>query len=206
MVEKEPNQKEAESKPGLRVLIADSHRDGTFALRLLVKCWGHTAIVAESREELGAAGVIDVALIEPFARSMRGENVVPLLQERNPHAVLLAYTSWGQKEDVRACLEMGFHDHLLKPYEPEKLKALLEDLSYLHDVADPTWLSLYRKARLVRWQTRNNLQKLIDNDQFHRQATQRVHADADAFIGDLHQLQQNAADLRKRYGLPRELG
>jgi hypothetical protein len=44
------------------------------------------------------------------------------------HAHLVALTGWGQEADRRKALAAGFHDHLVKPAEPDALKAVMDGI------------------------------------------------------------------------------
>ena len=38
------------------------------------------------------------------------------------HAVLIAVTGWGQKDDKRKALSAGFDEHFTKPVDPDTLE------------------------------------------------------------------------------------
>jgi CheY-like chemotaxis protein len=43
-------------------------------------------------------------------------------------ALLVALTGWGQDSDRRNALNAGFHHHLVKPTEPDALRAVIDSM------------------------------------------------------------------------------
>ena len=115
----------------LRVLVVDDCRDIRVILRILLRQWGHESCEAtDGLSALEAAREFhpDVALLDlglpgdvdgcEVGRRLRGDEALRGI-------LLVAMTGSGQAEDVARCQEAGFDQHLLKPFDPARLKALL---------------------------------------------------------------------------------
>jgi len=114
-----------------RVLVVEDNRDAADSLRILLELFGYEVTVTYS----GTAGVEAARLVRPQVvlcdiglPGMDGYAVANVLR-RTPEtagARLIAITGYGRDEDRRQALEAGFHEHLVKPVDPEKLFAQLE--------------------------------------------------------------------------------
>ena len=113
------------------MLVVEDNRDAADSLRLLLKLFGYEVTVTYS----GTAGVEAARLVRPQVvlcdiglPGMDGYAVANVLR-RTPEtagARLIAITGYGRDEDRRQALEAGFHEHLVKPVDPEELFAQLE--------------------------------------------------------------------------------
>jgi CheY-like chemotaxis protein len=57
---------------------------------------------------------------------LNGYDAARRIRARGSKALLIALTGWGQENDKRSSREAGFDFHLVKPAEPETLRALLQ--------------------------------------------------------------------------------
>lgn len=57
---------------------------------------------------------------------MNGYDAARRIRANGSKALLIALTGWGQENDKRSARESGFDFHLVKPAEPEALRALLD--------------------------------------------------------------------------------
>jgi two-component system CheB/CheR fusion protein len=113
-----------------RVLLVDDNVQAAESLALLVKLWGHDARIAHNGPDALAAARSyqpDVALLDiglpgmdgyETARSLRAE---PGLQD----VLLVATTGYGRDEDRHRAREAGFHHHMVKPLDLDRLHDLL---------------------------------------------------------------------------------
>jgi len=86
----------------------------------------------------GARGAVDVgthkadlAIVDLGLPVMSGYDVARRLRA-NPamrDVRLIAWSGYGQDTDVQAALEAGFHDHLTKPLDPDRLDEILAKAS-----------------------------------------------------------------------------
>ena len=113
-----------------RVLIVEDNADARESLQLLLQLAGHEVETAPD----GPTGLQkleafrpDVALIDLGLPGIDGYDLVRRVRGL-PEAQatrFIALTGYGQAEDRRRALEAGFHVHLTKPVDPERLQRLL---------------------------------------------------------------------------------
>jgi DNA-binding response OmpR family regulator len=112
-----------------RVVVADDNPSMTMALRMVLEMWGWDVVVAHDgvsavaavRKTRPAVALIDIGLpgldgLE-VARLVRAGSVVPRR--------LVALSGFGDEQDRRRSYEAGFDSHLVKPVEPELLRATI---------------------------------------------------------------------------------
>jgi len=113
-----------------RVLVVDDNQDAAETVAEMVECWGYEVAVAHS----GPAALRAVTehqpgivLLDIGMPGMDGYEVARRLRvtPESREAVLVALTGYGHEEHRRLSREAGFDYHLVKPVEPEELKALL---------------------------------------------------------------------------------
>lgn len=119
----------AETKPRLRIIVADDDRDAVMTLATILQHEGH-----QVREVYRGSEVLrmvrefdpDVALIDIGMPGMTGYDVArELRQIFGKRPVLVAVTGWKKASDRIAAQIAGFDHHLAKPLEPEALLGLL---------------------------------------------------------------------------------
>jgi signal transduction histidine kinase/CheY-like chemotaxis protein len=114
----------------VRVLLVDDSVDAANSLAMLLRLWGHEALVAND----GPAALRlverqrpEVALLDIGLPGMDGYELARRLR-RQPglgKTVLVALTGWGQPEDRHRAREAGFDHHMVKPVELAALQQLL---------------------------------------------------------------------------------
>jgi signal transduction histidine kinase/ActR/RegA family two-component response regulator len=115
----------------LRVLVADDNADSADLLDMLFTTLGcEVAIAHDGHEALTAARAFlpDLAVLDIGMPGLDGYEVARRIRQecvgRQPR--LVAMTGWGQEEDRRLAQEAGFDEHILKPVDADKLRALLD--------------------------------------------------------------------------------
>jgi CheY-like chemotaxis protein len=116
--------------PQRRVLIVDDNADAADTLGELLRTLGATVCVAHSgRAALEAldsfapdAVVLDIGMPE-----IDGYEVARRIQSRSADRgpLLIALTGWGQQSDRDRSRAAGFHHHMVKPPDVERLGRLL---------------------------------------------------------------------------------
>lgn len=114
----------------LRVLAVDDNVDTADSFALLLQLWGHEARVAYDGPAALASALVyrpDVVLLDIALPGLDGYQVARQLQQRTvfKDTFLVAITGYAQKKDCRRSREAGFHVHLAKPVDPERLRKLL---------------------------------------------------------------------------------
>jgi DNA-binding response OmpR family regulator len=108
----------------------DDDRDSADSLALLLGLWGHEARVAydgPSALKTALALKPDVILLDIALPRVDGYEVARQIRsEAGMAGVLLwALTGYGQEQDRARSQEAGLDRHLVKPFEPGVLQALL---------------------------------------------------------------------------------
>jgi signal transduction histidine kinase len=116
---------------GSRVLIIEDHRIIGETLASLLRNQGAQAYVATSGAQgLELARNLDLThvLIDIGLPDISGYEVARLLREQTKHdaCCLIAFTGYGQPEDVQAAMAAGFDHHLVKPASFKELFVILK--------------------------------------------------------------------------------
>jgi CheY-like chemotaxis protein len=119
--------------PRRRILIADDNVDAAVSLSLLLELMGHEPRIAH--DGLAALEVAeefrpDLVLLDIGMPRLNGYETVQRLAKRPWAAatVMVALTGWGQKSDRERAKEAGFHQHLVKPVDPDVLSNVLAQM------------------------------------------------------------------------------
>lgn len=113
----------------MRVFIVENHEDTRFLLQLLLEQLGHTVLSATTLAE--ALDAIPGSRAEVLISDIGlpdgdgWELLTRLGDARPPFAV--AMSGFGQLSDRQRSLVAGYRHHLLKPVEPNRLEALLDE-------------------------------------------------------------------------------
>jgi PAS domain S-box-containing protein len=114
------------ARRSLRVLVVDDNVDAAEVISMYLSDMGYEVETAEDGPSALAAlhrFVPDVALLDIGLPVMNGyelaERIRGQLGPRTP--VFIAFTGYGQEHDRERSREAGFHAHLVKPVEPERL-------------------------------------------------------------------------------------
>jgi CheY-like chemotaxis protein len=113
-----------------RVLIVDDNADAARSLAMLLEMGGHDVRLCYDGDSAVTEAETfhpDVVFLDIGLPGRDGLEVARDLRMRalSPQPVLVALTGYGQAEDVRRSREAGFDHHLVKPADPEAVKALL---------------------------------------------------------------------------------
>jgi CheY-like chemotaxis protein len=114
----------------LRVLVVDDDPDAGDGMALLLETLGHVAVTARDGVEALAAlleGQPDIALVDIRLPGMDGYELAARIRALDPDQAirLVALTGFADPEDRARALAAGFHVHLAKPVELERLEELL---------------------------------------------------------------------------------
>jgi CheY-like chemotaxis protein len=134
-----------ESRPKLRVLLAEDNAiNQKLAVRLLEK-HGHTVTVANDGAEAvatAANGEFDVILMDVQMPNMSGLEATAAIRvlERGTgrHIPIVAMTAHAMKGDQERCLEAGMDGYISKPIQPDHMMEVIERVTSLAaDTAEP---------------------------------------------------------------------
>ncbi len=111
------------------ILIVEDNPDGRESLKTLLDLLGHRVEVAEDGPrgiDKALASRPEIALIDIGLPGLDGFEVAQRLRASLGNSiVLIALTGYGQPDDRRRALEVGFNAHLVKPVELDALQKLL---------------------------------------------------------------------------------
>jgi PAS domain S-box-containing protein len=113
-----------------RVLVVDDNRDSAESLAMMLTMTGNevrTAFDGEAGLEAAEAFRPDVAFLDIGMPRLDGHECARRIRSRpwGGGVLLVAMTGWGQDEDRRRTRAAGFDHHLVKPVDPEALRAIL---------------------------------------------------------------------------------
>lgn len=113
---------------GARVLLAEDNPVGALLARTLLRREGCTVETAATGEEAVAAlkrARYDLVFMDMRMPGMDGPAAARAIRAAGDATPILALTANAFAEDRRLCLEAGMNDHLVKPLDPEALRAAL---------------------------------------------------------------------------------
>ena len=106
----------------------DDNTDSAETLAMLLGTWGYDV----RTEHDGPAGLAtaaafkpEVALLDIGLPGLSGYDVAERLAAQEDAPYLVAMTGYGQAEDFQRSRDAGYAEHLVKPVEPDRLRALL---------------------------------------------------------------------------------
>jgi CheY-like chemotaxis protein len=96
---------------------------------MLLRLFGYEVTVAPDGPtalEAARTAAPDVALVDLGLPKIDGREVARRLAALDRKPFLIALTGYGGPDEEKRCAEAGFDLHLLKPADPEHLRAILD--------------------------------------------------------------------------------
>ena len=113
----------------MRVLVADDEPTGATILARSLERWGLEVVVAHDGEEawriIDQDGGIAMAILDWMMPGADGPELCRRIRqdERHAHMHVILLTTRDSHADVVAGLDAGADDYLIKPFNPEELRA-----------------------------------------------------------------------------------
>jgi DNA-binding response OmpR family regulator len=113
----------------VHVLIADDDRIGATILARSLERWGLNVVVAHDGEEawqiIEHDGDLQMAILDWMMPGADGLELCRRIRqdERHVHMHIILLTARDTRADVVAGLDAGADDYLIKPFDPEELRA-----------------------------------------------------------------------------------
>lgn len=116
----------------MKVLIVESDSDLADSVGKTLQHWGHkTHKCGSGKDALKNATemVYDLVLTEALLPDMRGDELIARLKSLSPDTRVVAMTWKNSRELETRIREQGILYYMVKPFEAESFKSLLEHLS-----------------------------------------------------------------------------
>ncbi len=115
-----------------RVLVVDDNVDAASSLRMLLELEGHEVqVVHDGRQAIDAARAFapNAVLLDIGLPGLDGYEVARRLRAEpmTRACLLIAITGYGQSDDHARSEAAGFDSHLVKPVEPDRVLALIDE-------------------------------------------------------------------------------
>lgn len=114
-----------------RILVVDDNQDAADTLACLLETFGYeTRVAYDGHSALLVAEHQrpDVALLDVGLSGINGLDLARMLSRREPPPHLIAVSGYGQANDRLDSAAAGFHLHMTKPVDTEKLLSTLDEL------------------------------------------------------------------------------
>ncbi len=120
------------NSPITRILVAEDHQVSRHLLERNLQNWGFDVVTAQDGEV--AAEILDgadspsIAILDWMMPRMDGVEVCRRVRQKHaaPYIYLLLLTAKSQKDEIAAGLDAGADDYVIKPFDPEELRARLK--------------------------------------------------------------------------------
>ena len=115
-----------------RVLIVDDSKYLRFKLQ---KALTEAGLEVAGQAENGKEAVEKATALEPNVITLDiempnfdGLSALPALRKNLPHATIIMISSFGEEDKILEALAKGANDFIVKPIDPEKVKATIMDM------------------------------------------------------------------------------
>ena len=114
--------------PGARILVVDDEDNVLITIKAILEMDQHVVDVAQTGAE--ALEMVnetdyDVVLTDLRLGDASGQDVLAGVRKRRPTTVTLMLTGYASLESAIAALRQGAYDYLIKPSDPEELRATI---------------------------------------------------------------------------------
>ncbi len=113
-----------------KILIVDDTKDILLVVSRRLESWGYKAFTADSGEEglrVAETELPDLILLDIMMPKMKGRDVCARLKA-NPatqEIPVIFLTALGLADHIKAGMDLGAEDYIVKPFEPSELKERL---------------------------------------------------------------------------------
>ena len=110
-----------------RILIVDDTKDILMVVSRRLQSWGYEALTASSGEEglrIAEATAPDLILLDIMMPKMKGREVCARLKAnpKTKQIPVIFLTAMGLADHIKAGMDLGAADYLVKPFAPEELR------------------------------------------------------------------------------------
>ena len=113
--------------PRKRILVVDDTKDILLVVARRLQSWGYEALTAETGEDglrVAQEHLPDLVLLDIMMPKMKGRDVCAKLKAdpKTQHIPVIFLTALGLADHVKAGMDLGADDYIVKPFEPAELK------------------------------------------------------------------------------------
>ena len=113
--------------PRKKILVVDDTKDILLVVARRLESWGYEPLTAESGEEglrVAEEHIPDLVLLDIMMPKMKGRDVCARLKAnpKTQHIPVIFLTALGLADHIKAGLDLGADDYIVKPFEPAQLK------------------------------------------------------------------------------------
>jgi len=141
-----------------RILLVEDDFALRAAISASLEVCGYSVLTAESAEVamviLAKSNLPDMVITDIQMQAMSGIDLLKHIRKSNTSLPVILMTAYGDISDAVAVMKLGACDYLQKPFEPEKLSALIEN--YLPKIntqeiviEDPRSIETFQYARKI---------------------------------------------------------
>ena len=110
-----------------RILVVDDTKDVRQVVGRRLESWGYQALLADSGEEglrIAEEQLPDLILLDVMMPKLKGREVCARLKAnpRTQKIPVIFLTALGLADHVKAGMDLGADDYIVKPFEPEELR------------------------------------------------------------------------------------
>ena len=110
-----------------KILVVDDTKDILLVVSRRLQSWGYEALTAESGEEglrIAQETHPDLVLLDIMMPKMKGRDVCARLKADPATADIpvIFLTALGLADHIKAGMDLGADDYIVKPFEPAELK------------------------------------------------------------------------------------
>ncbi len=118
---------------GLNIMVVDDSQITAKKIRAMLESLGHTVVqtARNGREAVAryAAARPDMVTMDITMPDMNGIDATREIMAADSCARVVVVTSHGQEEMVRGAMEAGAKGYILKPFDQEKLRSVLDKIA-----------------------------------------------------------------------------
>ncbi|OGX29518.1 MAG: hypothetical protein A3B78_00355 [Omnitrophica WOR_2 bacterium RIFCSPHIGHO2_02_FULL_67_20] len=122
------------------ILIVDDVQNILAVVSRRLQSWGYEPLIAESGEEglaIAEAQLPDLILLDVMMPKMKGREVCARLKAnpKTQHIPVIFTTALGLADHIKAGMDLGAADYIVKPFEPAELKERIASVLARHQRA-----------------------------------------------------------------------
>lgn len=142
----------------IKILVVEDDFALRSALSASLEVSGYKVDVADSAEAavaiLNKPNVADMVITDIQMQQMSGIDLLKHIRKNNSALPVILMTAYGEVSDAVEVMRLGACDYLQKPFEPEKMTALIENYLPNHKmeqivIEDPRSIEIYQYAKKI---------------------------------------------------------